>query len=333
MKLKLPVIYSQRDPRWASILLGYNTSSQYTIGNYGCLITCLAMEVNKTPDQVNQILKDNNGFSAGGGNFLWAKCTALGLASTYTSYNWSGPVTDAGIAKAKELLDQGYPLLCEVDFNPATTGEEMHFVLAEGYDGDNFFIADPWTGNEQSFDVYGGFKRAVIQFHVYDKVFPKVEAVPDLQTELTNCRFNRDNHWNDLMEVKKHLKIDGEYSLTLILADIDKLIGLEDEMRNKDAQLKQVQQQAQDYSNQLAERTNELTMLKTDYEAFKTSMEKKIADLQKEMTDNATDFTNKMKVKDDQIAGLKIDIDKLKKPLPVFTGWKKKLYDWLVGSK
>ena len=104
MKLKLPVLFSQRNPLWASILLGYNTNSYYSIGNYGCLITSLGMLTNNQPDNINEVLKDFNGF-VNGGNFVWSKCSAVELTQDYVSPYYDGPVTSQGIAKAKELLD------------------------------------------------------------------------------------------------------------------------------------------------------------------------------------------------------------------------------------
>src|ERR1035437_1852534 len=170
MKLKVAQLYSQRDSRWASIILGNNTQSQYNIGLYGCLITALAMYLNDQPNNINQKLKDNGGFSKGSGDFVWSKCTVLGLNQTYLSPRYDGiPVTAQGLQKMKDLLDSGLPLLAELDFNPATDGEEMHFVLITGYEGDQFFIADPWTGTSTTLDVYGGAARAVIQFRAYDK--------------------------------------------------------------------------------------------------------------------------------------------------------------------
>jgi hypothetical protein len=161
-------IYSQRDQRWANIFLGDNTSFPYTIGNYGCLITCLSSYIDQDPKTTNNQLKDNKAFVSGG-LFVWTKSTVLDLNQTYVSPRYDGPVTDQGIAKMKDLLDQGYPLLCEVDFNPNTSGEEMHFVLILRYDGDSFYAMDPWVGEIINLSVYGGIKRAAIQFRSYDK--------------------------------------------------------------------------------------------------------------------------------------------------------------------
>jgi hypothetical protein len=167
--LKLTLKNSQRDSRWANTLLGYNTNSEYTIGKYGCLVSCLGNYTGKTPAEVNQILKDNSGFQSGGGLFIWSKCTILGLNQTYVSSEYTGPVTTAGLTKIKDSVNNGYPVLCEIDFNPSTSKEEQHFVLVIGIDGEKFFIHDPWTGDTVNLDIYGGAARAIIKFRTYDK--------------------------------------------------------------------------------------------------------------------------------------------------------------------
>lgn len=174
-------LYSQRDSRWSGIYLGDNTALPYTIGNYGCLITCLSSYIDKAPNETNALLRDNKAFQ-NGGLFIWSKSTLLGLNQTYVSPRYDGPVTDQGIAKLKDILDQGYPALCEVDFNPNTSGEEMHFVLILRHDGDSFYAMDPWVGQIVNLSVYGGIKRAVIQFRSYDKKLDLNLPVPTTTT-------------------------------------------------------------------------------------------------------------------------------------------------------
>lgn len=211
MKLKTS-IFGQRDSRWSNVILGYNKEgSAYTIGMYGCLIACLGMYIDKNPNEVNQILKDNGGFTAGSGLFIWSKCTALGLNQTYVSPEYTGPVTPQGITKIRELLDQGLPLLCEIDFNPATTKEEMHFVLLTGYDGDRIFAADPWTGKVIDLDVYGGATRAIIQFRAYDKKLDKEGS-----NELDVCLADRLKFWEERDSwIEKYKDLDTKYVLLL----------------------------------------------------------------------------------------------------------------------
>lgn len=297
--LKLPLINNQRNPQWASELLGYNTQSVYNLGNYSCLISCLGMLTNRNTHDVNELLKANKGFQAqfdvngkvipgtGTGNFVWSKCTVLGLNSIYVSPTWSGPVTDTGISNVKSYIDQGYAPLCEVDFNPSTMGEEMHFVLAVGYDGDNFMIADPWTGTIKSMDVYGGFRRAIIQFRVYDKKFPTDSiSSPDLEGLLSACVKDRNSHWDFIISVAKKLNI--ETNETVILAELDKLIGYEDGIVKKDKQLQEAQKQIDDLKIQLNDVTTSHDALQTSYDALQKSFNEDtntIADLKIKLTD------------------------------------------------
>ena len=177
--LKVPSLFSQRDPRWAGFILGYNPSnSKYTLGLYGCLLTCFGMYLGKQPNEINDILKANDGFQANTGNFIWSKAAVLGLRQTHLSERWEGPVSDAGINELKSYLDNAFPVIAEIDFNPNTEGEEMHFVLILGYSGDKFQAADPWTGQVINLDVYGGIKRTLIQYRVYDKQLAPEMPVP-----------------------------------------------------------------------------------------------------------------------------------------------------------
>lgn len=262
MKLKI-VSFAQRDSLWSNILLGYNTSI-YTIGGYGCLITCLAsylksLDTQETPATVNKRLIDNQGFQSGTGNFIWTKSTVLGLTQTYLSPYYSNLVTDQGVQKAKDLLDQGYPLLTEVDFNPATYGEEMHFVLLCGYEGDVFYCMDPWQGNVVTLDNYGGFKRGVLQFRAYDKILAKqdVESIPsdqalqeclsqhtilvdkcnqkdnlikELQGQLSGAQDEIKAHKTDLEDIANLLKNNVTPDKPSIIGAISTLISEEDQL-------------------------------------------------------------------------------------------------------
>lgn len=317
MKLKL-TLYGQRDPRWSSILLGYNTQAVYSIGNYGCLITCLAMQVNKTPDQVNQILKDNGGFTSGSGNLIWSKTAVLGLNNTYTSPAWDGPVTAQGIQKAKDYLDQGYPLITEVDFNPNTTTPDQHFVNVVGYEGDEFFIDDPWTGTERNLSVYGGFARAVIKYRVYDKKFPKVDDnIPDYEALFNQCRYDRDDHWDDLQVIKSDLEIVGDYSLELIRTRIDGLLKVELDYGKKEKQLA-------DANQKIADAEAELKKILAEKEEMRIN--------NAELTVKVNESTEQLKAYDAKVVTLTGTIEKLKdqmadvitesgKPLKEYTFW------------
>ena len=305
--VKLPTVYSQRDGRWASILLGYNTDPKYTIGMYGCLITCLGMLSNKTPDVVNKLLVDNQGYVAGTGNFIWSKCTVVGLNQLALSYSWDGPVTDNGVALAKQWLDKGNALMCEIDFNPATSGEEMHYVLCIGYEGEDFFMADPWTGNIDSFDVYGGFRRAVIQFRVYDPVFPTTTATQSVMVEapVFENLVRKSTIYDWILS-----KLNVQDSQTIVQAEITKLIDYEDAVAQKDRQLAESRDMITALQKSAEDKEKELKSLQEDIGQLMFRVNEAVAqnkDLQARLADA-------------QQAAQQ----------PIFKGWKKWIYDRLI---
>lgn len=269
MKLAIP-LYSQRDPRWASVLLGYNTSSEYTLGMYGCLLTCYAMYLkalgkDETPKTVNDKLKANNGFVSGG-LLVWSAIPkTFGLTEYYVSPKYTGPVTTFGVNRLKELLDDKHPLICEIDFNPATEANEQHFVLVTGYEGDTVYINDPWTGTAISLDVYGGAKRAIVHFRAYDR---RIEGsvVPDVQKELDTCRVDRDNHWNFILEIAQLLNVAGQKDV--IREEIKKMLNLETALREKEKQLEELKAKLDKYEV-------EIQMLQVDHETMVKELSEK----------------------------------------------------------
>jgi len=267
------------------------------------------MLVGKTPPEVNQILKDNGGFTQGSGNFIWSKSIVLGLAQHYSSPRYEGPVTDAAIQKAKDFLTQGYPVVCEVDFNPATYGEEQHYVLLTGFEGDKFFINDPWMGQELTLDTYGGFKRAVLQFRVYDKKFTEGELPVDVYTELDKCTTDRNSHWDSLLAIKNKLKLDGEFNLTVLLADLDKLMSMEQSVIEKDRKLTELTQTATELQGQIV-------TLKEENKALQGQVEAQKKDVELLQTSNTNQLSKILSLAE-EIQDLKIQIKE-----PSLSGWK-----------
>lgn len=110
--------YSQNDPRWKHKKLG---TSNETIGNYGCAITALGNLADKTPDEVNTLLKDNGGF-LNGNLVIWQRaCDLLGL-------NWNGQGPNA----------PKFPTIMQV----TRSDFPMHFVVDLG----NGLVIDSWDG-------------------------------------------------------------------------------------------------------------------------------------------------------------------------------------------
>lgn len=176
MKLKLKTRFSQRDQRWASRSLGFNApGSEYTIGNYGCLITSLCNYINATtgraitPDQINERLKEIKAFTFGTGLYHWDQLHKLfdGALLHYISPRFENPLTNPDLQKLRDFIDKGYMPILEIDFDPLKEGQQMHFVLLHGYEGEEFFIHDPWTGEETLLSIYGDEKISVYSYKIY----------------------------------------------------------------------------------------------------------------------------------------------------------------------
>jgi len=131
---------SQRDSRWQNILLG---TSQVTIGNYGCVITCVSMLAGTTPDFTNEKLKQVSGYQ-NGNLLIWSKIKS---ALPNLEFEWRGYGYDNDRVK-QAIEDYG---ACLVEVSGARIGGIKHWVL---FIGDGKMI-DPYFGTEKSTGWYG----------------------------------------------------------------------------------------------------------------------------------------------------------------------------------
>lgn len=306
MRLKLLNIFGQRNPEWANEILGFNIDPKYSIGFYGCLITSFGMYVDKKPNEINQILKANNGFTTGSGNFVWSKASVLGLNQTYVSPVYSDAVTSQGLNKIREFLDKGNPLICEIDFHPETVKVDQHFVLIVGYEGDQFLVADPWTGTIVSLDIYGGPARAIIQFRAYDKTIPQDlsnsdQVVKQAEAFVAIC-------------IKLNLPIDRD----VVLADIDKLLQYENIIRQKEQQISESQVKIDCLQESIKNLDEQLQVAKD--ENYKLS-------------DKVTDQGLTIDTYGKEIKRLSSELQELSEAnnTPVFTGLRKFIYNLVVS--
>lgn len=178
MKIQLPKTYSQNDSQWRIKTLG----SKGTIGDYGCLVTCIAMVCTyfgheETPSTLNDKLKNNGGF-ANGNLFVWGAITNI-----YRDIMYQGQVqtpdalTSAQMQKIKDTLDKGYPVIVQIDTVPATTSFDEHWILAIGYDGDDFIIQDPWDGATKRITSWGIAPQKLIYAFAYYVGTPTVTII------------------------------------------------------------------------------------------------------------------------------------------------------------
>lgn len=312
-KLITPLIQSQRDSRWASVILGNNTLPQYDIGDYGCLITSLGNYLGLTPTEVNN---HKDLFTDKSGDFIWSKITVLGLNPVYTSPRYENEATTQALNKMRELLDEGLPLLCEIDFYPVTPNEEMHFVLVIGYDDNDKFIAiDPWTGSEIDLSVYGGVKRTLYCFRAYDKILPfyTVAVSDDIFKKKIQEYFNLDITADDVIkfiderktEISKLNTAITEKDLTInnLNIQINKLKSDNLILADKLSACEKSGEANIELNDKLLQLTQELNQLKLNYEKLKSDYDLMIV----AKNNQITQLTNKFNATKSSIKKLLID--------------------------
>jgi hypothetical protein len=268
-KLKLATLYSQRDPRWANTLLGTNTDKQYSIGNYGCMITSVcaylnALGINETPLTLNNRLKDQTiGGFINGGLFVFDSLRKIwpDIAMDYVSSKWPKNAPDSAIDKMKQLIDQGHPMITEVDFYPNTVMEDMHWVLIYGYnDTGDFFMFDPWTGSQTMLlSAYGDIKRVMYCYRTYTKPLPfdGVEEVICYPKSIGASYRDNSDKW---IATAQYLEIGGDPNTTPFetiksvvaglksrLTDLQNQLGTaQGEITNREEQVSRLKQQVLD---------------------------------------------------------------------------------------
>lgn len=145
----LPGMICQRDPLWAHDTLGQPGSSPYTIGGAGCALCCLSMLSRTPPSQLNRLLVAAGAFSEQKpGEIVWERITGVaGLRFAAPRYEWSQVISPEAL---ETLLGQiaVRPLPIKVDFAPATSQLDQHWVLAYAMTANraDLWIADPWFG-------------------------------------------------------------------------------------------------------------------------------------------------------------------------------------------
>jgi len=233
MKINIPVLYNQMDSRWGNVLLGFNTQAQYNIYNYGCLITCEAMVVSyygqiNTPVNINDKLKSIKGYTNGSGNYIYGSLSKIFPFVKEIRTQTPAALTDAQINQIKSSIDKGYPVMVQLDYNPKTVENDMHFVLVVGYnpsDENDFTIADPIGGKLKSLkDYLGWFKpsarKTIEQYIIFEGPVPsnKLTLEELLKTEVPTKNFEGNirtvgfyfNEWE--VEKKDRLKLINDFA-------------------------------------------------------------------------------------------------------------------------
>ncbi len=152
-------ILSQRDLKWANEVLG----TQGTIGNLGCTITCISMLLGKTPSEVNQSIKNVNGYAQG--NLVdWAK-----LPLAFSQIKSATRVRVYDNDQVKQAIEKNGGCLVEV--NGSRIGASKHWVLYIG--GGQMY--DPWFGTQKTTNYYPPTGFAVLEIVQSTQEFMQIE--------------------------------------------------------------------------------------------------------------------------------------------------------------
>ena len=138
--------FSQTDPQWKANLLGFDKSS--TIGNYGCLLTSMAMcaahygaSGDLTPPILNEKMKAIGGFQSGTA-FIVAWMIGNIVPGMKLDYRNCGG-SPAPIAEIDNRLAMNQPVIIEVDWSP-NAGLQTHYAVAYAKEGNDYLVYDPY---------------------------------------------------------------------------------------------------------------------------------------------------------------------------------------------
>lgn len=150
--LRLPSdvpLYSQRDPYWSDEKLGFGTS---TIGQYGCLVTAVAMGLTKaldhtiTPLDVNDRMKAANGFIGSTKNLFVFSKLPVAYPDVRLDLMTHCTTVPAPVTQIANAVERGDVVVVKIDMNLTTTAVDSHWLLLTDVDSARmiFDYHDPW---------------------------------------------------------------------------------------------------------------------------------------------------------------------------------------------
>lgn len=278
------------------MFLGFNSQLPYNIHNYGCFLCCWAMcdryyGKETDPAKLNEMYKSmgvGKAFDKGGNYQPGGNNLAYGdIKETRTVTPTA--LTDEQVNTIKTSIDNGYPVIIGIDYDPKDVDYDSHFVVVVDYDPsdeNNLTIADPLGGKLRSLkDYLGWFKptlrKTIESFVVTTGPKPKLtgEMIAVLK-EHYNLYVKNHDQWHKLVH---YLKPEADPNGTLF-EDIQTIIaGIKSRATDLENQLKtalsqlveanvEVANQKDKLANAVAECQRELKIQKAEYEAKISAM-------------------------------------------------------------
>lgn len=278
--------YSQNDIRWKTKLLGKSTTS--TIGDYGCYLTSMAMFLKYkgyavTPDSLNDKMVANNCFN---GDLVAASSVAQLYKGSFSGIE-QFDTKPAPLDRIKSLIDQGTPVIVEIDARPNVAGKQTHFVLIIGYEGNSMIINDPWDGTEAVLEQkYKNSEPAsaastITGLRIFD--FPKVEIAEE-NTELTRIiQFLKEN--NALNEGKVREAFGAITEKANLQTSVNTLTKENEQLKTKQEENTSLIVELRSKIEELSSLNSKIQVLATDWQSKCATANDLLATKSKELTD------------------------------------------------
>ena len=203
------IMYTQRDPRWKNIRMGFGT---VTIGNYGCYLTSLVNGMNTkgytyTPKTLNQLLKDEKLWTGATRNYIDVSSLKFELPKIFTGFIRKEPWDDMNYLKLQ--LKAGAVILGKVSAR-GIGGSGTHFVLITGIEGKDAIIHDPWTGEHQPvknrYSKYGN----ILGLRIFGVKEPVVEKKLSLNDDISS-------EYEEILKLKSYSWYDKHWTWKQLL--------------------------------------------------------------------------------------------------------------------
>lgn len=147
-------LFSQRDIRWKDHGLGgppLPGGVQTTIGDYGCVITCLAMGLSKLtgemihPNEVDEALKSVDAYAGINQNLLIFAKVQDAFPYIKIRQHLICETDPAPIADIDQALRDNCIVLFKIDFELTTPKVDSHYIIPVAGRGGTFYTChDPW---------------------------------------------------------------------------------------------------------------------------------------------------------------------------------------------
>lgn len=269
---------NQQDARWASKELG--SGQGYTIGKYGCALTCLTFLSiwygrQTDPEQLNIALVGAGGFASNGTTnddgsvnltlLKWGMLAAV-YGEILLQKNISYPTQPADMNMIDAYLAHNQPVVVGVSFNhkPSDKLPSHYVVIYKKNDDGSYQCMDPWFGDTTSFNtryaVNGmSVANAILQAVCYAGPAPTAveEAPPVAHQQVAQTP-------TDIAQKQA----DDNYNLYLQEADL---------VKQKNDRIGELQQQVTDLQNANSKLTTEIASTKE----LNSSLTARISDMEK----------------------------------------------------